>query len=169
MLDRKILILIGGLPGSGKSYLASALATELNAIHLSSDRIRQDIGKLGAYEKEDKDLVYTKLKEEVIKYTGRTNIIIVDTTFSKQQLRDEVIDIANTQKFEWFFILTTASDSVIQKRTSKKREDSEADYDVYKKIKSEYDLVTVEHLVLNTDDTLTAELINKALVYCNLI
>ncbi len=40
---RKILIM--GLPGSGKTALATALAPRLNAVHFNADEVRQNINK----------------------------------------------------------------------------------------------------------------------------
>lgn len=37
------LVMLGGLPGSGKTAIATALAEQLPAIHLSSDRIRAEL------------------------------------------------------------------------------------------------------------------------------
>ena len=38
-------ILICGLPGSGKTTLAKALAPAINAVHLNADEIRREINK----------------------------------------------------------------------------------------------------------------------------
>ncbi|GAB2794634.1 bifunctional aminoglycoside phosphotransferase/ATP-binding protein [Amycolatopsis magusensis] len=44
------LVLVGGLPGSGKTTLAGAIADRLGATVLSSDRVRKELSGLGAEE-----------------------------------------------------------------------------------------------------------------------
>jgi adenylylsulfate kinase len=41
-MEKKKKILVMGLPGSGKSYLADKLASKINAVWLNADRVREE-------------------------------------------------------------------------------------------------------------------------------
>lgn len=62
MSTRK-LVLVVGLPGTGKSTFSRALAAELGARHLNSDVIRVETGLRGKYTPEDKAKVYEELRK----------------------------------------------------------------------------------------------------------
>jgi adenylylsulfate kinase len=47
-------VLIMGLPGSGKTYLASRLAQRLKGIHLNADRVRETLSKDLGFSHEDR-------------------------------------------------------------------------------------------------------------------
>ena len=42
-----MVVIVAGLPGTGKTYFADKLADNIKAIRISSDRVRHDIKKLG--------------------------------------------------------------------------------------------------------------------------
>ena len=51
-MHRKILIM--GLPGAGKTTLAAALASRLNAVHFNADEVRHNINKDLGFSEEDR-------------------------------------------------------------------------------------------------------------------
>lgn len=51
-MKRKILIM--GLPGTGKTTLASLLATRLNAVHFNADEVRANVNKDLGFSEEDR-------------------------------------------------------------------------------------------------------------------
>lgn len=55
------LIMITGLPGTGKTTFAQALADKLNIPSLNSDQVRHEMGKRGQYDEASKKEVYGKL------------------------------------------------------------------------------------------------------------
>ena len=59
-----MLILISGLPGSGKTTLASAFSAKTGAHHLNSDLLRQELGLMGHYDPKDKEKVYASLLDQ---------------------------------------------------------------------------------------------------------
>lgn len=53
-MNADIVILVMGLPGSGKTTLAKKLAASLNAIHLNADTIRQSVSRDLGFSHEDR-------------------------------------------------------------------------------------------------------------------
>jgi len=52
---RPLVVVVGGAPGTGKSTLAARLAEAMGWVHLRSDEVRRDIGRVGHELREDRD------------------------------------------------------------------------------------------------------------------
>ncbi|NND31641.1 MAG: AAA family ATPase [Saprospiraceae bacterium] len=163
------VIFIMGLPGTGKTYLAKLLAARVDAKHISSDVVRKEIGKRQHYEPEDKHEVYREMQARMESALTEGSHVLVDTTFYSNSLRDEFEKLAKRYTNEIFWVLTTADETLIKKRVSKKRPDSEADYQVFLMIRNQWDEVTRPHLLVSTDILTEQELLNKVLIYCDLL
>ena len=68
-------------------------------------------------------------------------------------------------KAKLLFIEVQASEELIRERLKRKRQDSEADYQIYQKLKKQFEPVEEEHLILqSTDDNITS-MLDKAMNY----
>jgi predicted kinase len=56
-----MVIVVYGLPGTGKSWLSRRLAREFHAIHLNTDIVRDELGKKGDYSQASRYQVYGHL------------------------------------------------------------------------------------------------------------
>ena len=56
-----MMIIVSGLPGSGKSYFASRLARKFEATYINSDLMRKKIEAQGRYAFDDKLNVYEEM------------------------------------------------------------------------------------------------------------
>jgi predicted kinase len=160
-------IAVFGLPGSGKTLFARQLASRLNGVHISSDNIRSSLDRQGKYSDQAKLEVYQvmiRLMEDAI--VNQQNVIL-DATFYKEDVRNLFIKKATQLDSTLFWIEIKAAEFVIKYRLSKKRRDSEAGFDAYLKVKSEFEPLTDEHLTLYSDLEELKEMLNKALVYIN--
>lgn len=63
-----MIIIITGLPGTGKTTIANALAKEIDAVVFSTDKIRKKIFRNPVYNEEDKRIVYNELFSQAEKY-----------------------------------------------------------------------------------------------------
>lgn len=162
---KSVIVMVMGLPGSGKSYFAKRLAKEIDALYLGSDEIRKEIGLMGSYHLENKLSVY----EEMLKRAKRINksgrSLVLDGTFYLQQVRGPFIFLAKSLSWKLSIIHIKADEALISKRLSKPREDSEADLKVYQKIKSEFEPIREPYLLIQSKDGSLQENVEKALKY----
>lgn len=137
--DNPILIAVFGLPGTGKTTFAGQLSRYLRIKHLNTDIIRNPSDGSEHYDEENKALVYDKMLELAESEIETGKSVIVDGTFYKRQLRNGVKELAKRYAASVKWIEIHASAEAVKERISKKRPYSEADYDVYQKIKTEFE------------------------------
>ncbi len=148
-----MLLVVFGLPGTGKTFLAKELAGELGLRHLNTDGARKKILSRPGYTDKEKEMVYSKLFEFALEYLKRGDDVVIDGTFYKAALREKIRKIAKEANTKPVFVELTAPEEVVAERVEdrKKRKcASEADYCVYQKIKREFEPMDERHLVINS-------------------
>nr|MBI1231706.1 AAA family ATPase [Cytophagales bacterium] len=135
----KRLILIMGLPGSGKSFFGKRLADSIGATYFNSDKERNRLGKRGNYALSDKRLIYEVLLELAKDELEANKDVIVDATFQLQSLRELFFQLAKREGATCYCFYIHAAELLVRERLSRPRIESEADFQVYLKLKEEFD------------------------------
>jgi len=153
-------VIICGLPGTGKTTLAKALAPLLNAVVLSTDKIRKELIEHPTYSKQERRLIYDVMLL-LAEYLHNAGInCILDATFSRRRSRKEAIRKLELQPFEFHIVeCVCPEDVVIARLCARKGDYSDADVLVYKKMKEVYEPVQEEHI--SADATRSPECIAK--------
>jgi predicted kinase len=159
------IIVVTGLPGSGKSYFARRLAVRLDAKHINSDAVRKALGASGRYSFEDKLVVYTQMAKITERFLDEHKDVVVDATFYHPAMRDIFLTIAQLRNIDICFIQITAKESLIEERLKKPREDSEADFQVYKNIRDQLQQMTNPHLNLESTNDNIESMLDEAIAY----
>lgn len=162
---KSVLVMVMGLPGSGKSYFAKALAKEIEAVYLGSDEVRKEIGLMGSYQIDNKLSVYEEMSNRAKEINKSGRSLVLDGTFHLQHVRDLFIFLAKSLSWKLSIIHIKADETLISKRLSKPREDSEADMEVYLKIKSEFEPIQEAHLLIQSTDGALQKSVEKAIKY----
>jgi predicted kinase len=153
-----LIILFCGLPGVGKTRLANELAPLINAVVLSTDKIRKElILSKPTYTKEEKKLVYDVMLL-VARYlhnaaAGGINCIL-DATFHTEESRRHAKEKLAGVPSEQIYIVecTSPEDIIISRLKARKGDYSDADVDIYRKMKQVYEPVKEyeRHMVIDT-------------------
>jgi predicted kinase len=72
-----MIVIVTGLPGSGKSYFASRLASMLDADYINSDRIRKNLFTQRTYSEEEKLKVYEEMLLQMRKAVENNNNVVL--------------------------------------------------------------------------------------------
>jgi predicted kinase len=159
-----LLILFCGLPGVGKTSLANKLASLINAIVLSTDKIRKELISEPTYTKEEKKLIYDVmlLAARYLHNEAGVNCIL-DATFNTEESRRTAIEkLANVSSEQIYIVeCVCPEDIVISRLKARKGDYSDADIDIYRKMKQLYEPVKDKqrHIIADTsrDPKINAE------------
>ncbi|GAB2774681.1 hypothetical protein GCM10027275_17150 [Rhabdobacter roseus] len=153
------LFLVMGLPASGKTSFARALAAALDGVHLSSDAIRAELARRGTYQDADKEAVYAEMLRRTAQVLSEGRDVVADATFHRQARRALFLNLAKAQEVPYRLIEIRASEATTRQRLQVPRPDSEATWAVYLLLKKEWEPPTEPHEVLYTDHATPEELV----------
>lgn len=162
MSHSPFLILVMGLPGTGKSYFARHLAEKIGAAYFNTDIIRDKLGLRGQYDAASKQKVYDRLYREAGQKLTEGKTVIVDGTFHRKEGREDLKQIAHENKALLKIFVITAEEEIIRERTAKQRKYSEADFEVYKKVKEQFEPVEEDHHKIESKRNNLAEMLEVA-------
>jgi predicted kinase len=162
-----MVVFVMGLPGSGKSFFASRLAGVIHAEYISSDRLRMEMIANRTYSVQEKERVYDEMLARMQKALKQKKSLVLDATFYKNRIREkfrrEAMKVGTP-----VFIEVIAPESIVKERLSQPREDSEADFMIYKKIASEWEPFPEKHLILTSSRDNIKTMLQEALDYLHL-
>lgn len=142
------LIIVLGLPASGKTTFAKELASAIEARAINSDNIRDEVLLRGNYTEKAKEKVYTAMLKLAVSRIESGESVILDGTYYKEKLRRKIVNKAQELHLIPHFIQVKADEEVIRERMSPARKESDADYDVYLNIKSQFEPLCSYHLII---------------------
>lgn len=160
-----MIIIVLGLPGSGKSYFASRFADLIHADYINSDRIRRRMFPGGSYSEREKAAVYDEMLESMRQAIRQNKDLVLDATFYKKDIRKKFMDEAGK---DFVIMEVAAEEGVIKERLKRKRGDSDADFGVYNLIKAQWEPLHGHRLILISSDHNIEEMVRKAVGYLKL-
>ncbi len=148
---RPWLMVVMGLPGTGKSYLARMVAARQLAIHLMSDSIRKQILGIpvdehrfegygqGIYTSAISQKTYEEMLRRAEVFIRGGQSVILDATFLAQETRDRCRKLAKRLGLPVLFVWTDCPEDVVVRRLRRRvtsRSLSDANIDVYRAMRT---------------------------------
>ena len=162
------LILVCGLPGSGKSFFAKQLSKKIQSAYFNSDICRKELfPNHRTYSEKEKQSVYDALLSSTETNLIHHTSVILDATFYKNSLRIPFYNLASQLNCPCSIIYISAEEVLIKERTSQIRENSEADYSVYLKLKDVFEAIEKPHLKLQSTNNNIDTLLSTSLTFLN--
>jgi predicted kinase len=146
-----LIIVICGLPGTGKTFLSNKLSPFVNATVLSTDKLRKELFKKPTYTPWERTLIYDILFL-LAKYLHSSGVnCILDGTFNMEKSRTEVKELLNLTNDQIHIIECICPEDMIITRLLLRKDDySDADVSIYLKMKKIYEPVRQKHISINT-------------------
>jgi uncharacterized protein len=134
-LVQPLLAVTMGLPASGKSTLARALASRLGLVHLSSDAVRKQLAGLrptdrgdralntGTYAPEMTRKTYAALRRRAARWLRRGRSVVLDATYGQAAERDRLRRLAARLGVRLVLLSCQAEEVVIRQRLAARAAD----------------------------------------------
>jgi aminoglycoside phosphotransferase family enzyme/predicted kinase len=149
---RPCLVLVGGLPGTGKSTLSGLLGEAAGFRVVSSDPTRKALAGLapdasaaaaygqGLYTAEWNERTYAALREEAGTALRRGERILVDASFRRDGRRRDFMELARELRLPVVFLLLEAPESRVRDRLeTRPRGASDADQSTYEALAARWE------------------------------
>jgi predicted kinase len=156
-----MLILMAGLPGTGKSTLSRALATELGGTVVDKDRVRAALFSPPdiEYSTEQDDFcmaVMLKVAGYLFRRDPARIVFLDGRTFSQTYQLKRATGFAEAINQPWRILDCTCSESTARRRLSYDSNHLAANrnFDLYLEVKSRFEEITFPKTVIDTDQSL---------------
>jgi uncharacterized protein len=149
---RPCLVLVGGLPGTGKSTLARNLAERAGFTVIRSDVVRKTLvaieqfaGDRAIFDKEMyspewTERTYAECRRRCERLLFEGQRVIVDASFRQEQHRRAFLDTALSSAVPAVFLLCRAEADIVRQRLAQRRGDaSDADWAVHVELAGRWD------------------------------
>lgn len=148
---RPALVLVSGLPGTGKSTLSRKLADAAHFEVLRSDVIRKEIfttatstgNSASIYSADNTQRIYDECWYRARRQLLAGGRVIVDATFQQEANRQKFLQLAIDCGVRAIWLECTAPADVVQRRLAARRGDaSDADWSVYELVQKQWELTS---------------------------
>jgi predicted kinase len=113
---RPVMVLVSGLPGTGKSYFSRKLAKKAHLVVLESDRLRKTLFPSPEYSPEESNRLFDAYHALIDDLLGEGLSVVFDATNVTEKHRESVYRIADKNGAKLIVVSIKAPERVIYKR-----------------------------------------------------
>jgi len=155
------LIVVSGLPGSGKSYFSRRLAERLPLPIIESDAMRRILAARPDYSPGESERLFHACHALISDLLHKGISVIFDATNLIEYHREHLYRIADGSGAKLILVRMEAPAEVIQQRLERRRngddpdDKSDADWHVYRKMTATAEKIRRNHLAVDTSKDIT--------------
>lgn len=161
---RPVLVVVSGLPGTGKSRFARALAPRLPAAVLESDALRKRLFPQPTHGPEESVRLFAACHALAERLLRQGRSVILDATSLLERHREPLYHIADRTGAKLILVWVEAPPEVVRQRLARRREgdspedNSEAGWAVYERMRPQAEPIRRRHFVVDTSRDITSAL-----------
>lgn len=167
-----MIIVLFGLPGTGKTTVREELRKYVDFYCFSTDELRRDVLSYssGAFSYEDTaPLTWDEIlmAYRIVCYAAKPLLelkknVLFDASFSSKVMRQYVIDLAKKTERDIYFLEIICPEDMVKERLfmrlNEKTSESNAGWEVYKKVKNSFEPFEEDHFVIDTSKDFTIQI-----------
>ena len=154
-----IFIAVSGLPGTGKSYFCSKLAEKLPLVTLESDTLRKALFPSPGYSQQESSRLFRACHLLIERLLRKGVSLILDATNLSERYREHLYSIADRLNVKLILVRVEAPPEVVRERLKSRlknlKNKSDADWEVYQRMKSSVQKIHRNHYVVDTSRDIT--------------
>jgi predicted kinase len=155
------IIIVSGLPGTGKSYFCRRLAERLPFLILESDALRKQLSPKPTYSTEESAVLFHAIYRLIEDLLKKGVPLILDATNLEERHRERIYNIAEKTDAKLILVSVKAPPELVKKRLKKRVEsknvhnNSDADWAIYQKMKPVVEKIGRNHFSVDTSRDIT--------------
>ncbi len=152
---KPLLVVLCGLPGSGKSVVAREIAQRIDGVLLRTDVVRRELFPTRRYTEDETARVYEEILARSAQYLRQGSSVVLDGTFSKEKWRTKAREMADAAGVPMRLVEVVSSPEVVEARLAARTGDaSEADVRVHREFQHSFEPIREPHIVIDNSKTL---------------
>jgi predicted kinase len=155
------IIVVSGLPGTGKSYFCRRLAERLPFLILESDALRKQLFSVPTYSAVESAHLFRTIYYLIEDLLKKGMPVILDATNLEERHRERIYNIAGRLNARLIMVNVQAPPELVQKRLKRrmerknKQDNSDADWTVYQKMRTTAEKISRNHFTADTSRDIT--------------
>lgn len=153
---RPFLVILSGLPGTGKSYFARELARHLPFLVLESDRLRKALVAAPKYTPGESSRLFAACHRLTEEYLAEGQRVLFDATNLMEAHRQPLYHLADRMGVPLLVVRLTAPGGIVRRRLSARvsrlhpEDHSDADWLVYCRMLPTEEPISRKHLIVDS-------------------
>ncbi len=152
---RPALVVLSGLPGSGKTYFCQKLSERVAFVVLESDALRKTLFPAPSYSPEESARLFLAIHHLIEDLLRKGISVILDATNLVEYRRERLYNIAERLKAKLILVRLYAPPEVVYERLKARAEGkastfSDADWEVFQRLQPTAERIRRQHFVVNT-------------------
>ena len=153
-----VLVVVSGLPGTGKSSFSHCLAERVPLAVLESDALRKELVPSPLHTAKESARLFQAVHELIDLLLEQCVPVLLDATSLVEAHREHLYHIANQRHAKVILVLLEAPPEVVRQRlearanTTQLQDHSDADWQVYQRMRPSQELIRRNHVVVDTSE-----------------
>jgi predicted kinase len=159
--ESPVLVMVSGLPGTGKSFFSRKLAERLACTILESDEIRKKLFPSPTYSPAENAMVFAVINRQMDELLQKGASVILDATNLKEKHRKSVYDVAEKNGAKLIIVQVDAPPELVKERLKARgkhpdtQDKSDANWSIYRKMKPGAEKISRPHFNVNSARDIT--------------